>query len=56
MVYQGISGILYQIENERIAGGGEGSIYRIFNNNQQVAKIFKKEKETTRGKRSFSLW
>lgn len=44
MEYQGISGTLYQIENERIAGGGEGSIYRIVNNNQQVAKIFKKEK------------
>lgn len=44
MEYQGISGTIYQIESECIAGGGEGSIHRIFNNNHQVAKIFKQEK------------
>ena len=41
MHYQGIDGYVYNVlENEKIAGGGEGTIYAIQGNDKQVAKIF----------------
>ena len=39
--YQGLSGAVYFVEEEKIAGGGEGSIHKIQSNYKQVAKIFK---------------
>lgn len=39
--YQGLYGAVYFVEENKIAGGGEGSIHRIQNNYNQVAKIFK---------------
>lgn len=43
--YQGISGNIYVL-GDKIAGGGEGTIYRIQNNGRQVAKIFKQDKRS----------
>lgn len=46
MQYQGITGITYITGDNRIARGGEGSIYPIQNQNTMVVKIFKPEKRT----------
>lgn len=47
MHYQGIDGYVYNVlENEKIAGGGEGTIYAIQGNDKQVAKIFRDDKKT----------
>lgn len=44
MKYQGISGIIYDVEEKRLAGGGEGNIHAIIGNSKQVVKIFKENK------------
>lgn len=44
MKYQGLSGTIYEIEEKRLAGGGEGNIYALIRNENQVAKIFKEGK------------
>ncbi len=44
MQYQGISGITYLVEDSKIASGGEGAIYSVRSNDNQVAKIFKPDK------------
>lgn len=41
--YRGLSGDIYLL-GEKIGGGGEGTIYRICDNDKQVAKIFKSER------------
>lgn len=46
MQYQGITGTLYSTGDNRIARGGEGSIYPIQNQTAMVVKIFKPEKRT----------
>lgn len=46
MQYQGITGTLYSTGDNRIARGGEGSIYPIQNQSAMVVKIFKPEKRT----------
>ena len=47
MHYQGIDGYVYNVlENEKIASGGEGTIYAIQGNDKQVAKIFRDDKKT----------
>lgn len=44
MKYQGLSGVIYEVEEKRIAGGGEGNIHAVIGNDEQVAKIFKENK------------
>lgn len=47
MHYQGIDGYVYNVlKNEKIASGGEGTIYAIQGNDKQVAKIFRDDKKT----------
>ena len=46
LTYQGLSGKNYVIMENKVAGGGEGSIHAICNNEIQVAKIFKEEKRS----------
>ncbi len=45
--YQGLSGKIYTIAEKKLAGGGEGSIYRLIGNEYQVAKIFKADKRSS---------
>lgn len=45
-IYNGTSGVQYHIEEKRLAGGGEGSIYQIQGQPQFVAKIFKENRRT----------
>ena len=45
--YRGLSGRVYVIENEKIAGGGEGDIYRIAGDYKLVAKIFRTDKRNS---------
>ena len=45
--YRGLSGRVYVIENEKIAGGGEGDIYRIVGDYKLVAKIFRTDKRNS---------
>lgn len=54
MIYQGISGTIYEI-GERLAGGGEGSIYAIEKNDLQVAKIFKSERRNAQREEKLRL-
>lgn len=54
MIYQGISGTIYEI-GERLAGGGEGSIYAIEKNDLQVAKIFKPERRNAQREEKLRL-
>lgn len=44
MTYQGMSGQIYELEEKRIAGGGEGNIYNIIGNSSLVAKVFREDK------------
>ncbi len=43
-VYQGISGAIYEVADKRLGRGGEGSVHKIENYPEHVAKIFKKNK------------
>ena len=43
-IYQGVYGATYYIDENKISGGGEGSIHSIRGNDFQVAKIFKTNK------------
>lgn len=47
MKYQGLSGTVYEVEEKRLAGGGEGNVHAIIGNDKQVAKIFKVNKRDT---------
>ena len=44
--FQGVSGLVYQLQEHAIASGGEGEIYKIVNHPDQVAKIFKEKQRT----------
>lgn len=46
MQYKGISGMIYSLHEEKLASGGEGTIYEITGNDRQVAKIFKAERRS----------
>lgn len=46
MDYQGMTGKIYQVEEERMNGGGEGTIHGIVGMNGYVAKIFKPDKRS----------
>ena len=45
-IYRGTSGAQYQIEEQRLAGGGEGSVFGIQGQPQFVAKIYKENRRT----------
>lgn len=47
MKYQGLSGVIYEVEEKRLAGGGEGNVHAISGNGRQVAKIFKESRRDT---------
>ena len=53
--YQGLSGEVYNVEENKIAGGGEGSIHVIQNYPDMVAKIFKTERRTAEREKKLSL-
>ena len=55
MTYQGISGAIYDIEEKRLAGGGEGDIHAIVGNSKQVAKIFKTDKRDAQREQKLKL-
>lgn len=55
MVYQGISGMVYDIEEKKFRGGGEGNIHLIRGNDRQVAKIFKIEKRDAQREQKLKL-
>lgn len=44
MIYTGLSGRTYVLEEKRIGSGGEGIIYRVIDDNTIVAKIYKENK------------
>ena len=44
MKYQGLSGTVYDVDEKKLAGGGEGNVYAIIGNDKQVAKVFKVNK------------
>lgn len=46
MDYQGMTGKIYQVEENRMNGGGEGTIHGIVGMNGYVAKIFKPDKRS----------
>lgn len=46
MDYQGLTGKIYHVEEKRINGGGEGTIYGIHGMPCHVAKIFKADKRS----------
>ena len=46
-IYRGTSGVQYQIEEQRLAGGGEGSVFGIQGQPQFVAKIYKENRRTS---------
>lgn len=46
MDYQGMAGKIYQVEEKRMNGGGEGTIHGIVGMNGYVAKIFKPDKRS----------
>ena len=46
-IYRGTSGAQYQIEEQRLAGGGEGSVFGIQGQPQFVAKIYKENRRTS---------
>ncbi len=46
MDYQGMTGKIYQVEEKRMNGGGEGTIHGIVGMNGYVAKIFKPDKRS----------
>lgn len=46
MDYQGMTGKIYQVEEGRMNGGGEGTIHGIVGMNGYVAKIFKPDKRS----------
>ena len=47
IIYRGTSGAQYQIEEQRLAGGGEGSVFGIQGQPQFVAKIYKENRRTS---------
>lgn len=47
MKYHGLSGKIYDVEEKKLASGGEGSIHNICQSSTQVAKIFKKERRSS---------
>ena len=47
MQYQGLKGEIYDLEENRIAGGGEGSIYGVVGDSDIVAKVFREDKRTS---------
>lgn len=52
--YRGASGKIYTIDPEPIAKGGEGTIHAIEDEEDIVAKVYKKEKRTKRRKEKLS--
>ena len=46
-IYRGTSGAQYQIEEQRLAGGGEGRVFGIQGQPQFVAKIYKENRRTS---------
>lgn len=46
MDYQGMTGKIYQVQEKRMNGGGEGTIHGIVGMNGYVAKIFKPDKRS----------
>lgn len=44
--YAGRTGAIYELKDEKLASGGEGTIYEILGNENQVAKIFKEKYRT----------
>ncbi len=46
MIFQGNSGKCYNVEKTKFAGGGEGTIHRIYGDDERVAKIFREDKRT----------
>lgn len=53
--YRGATGKIYNIEPDPIAKGGEGTIHAIENEEDIVAKVYKKEKRTQRRYEKLSL-
>lgn len=51
----GITGIVYQLEDEYIAKGGEGEIYGIKDNDKIVAKLYKEKCRTPERKRKLEV-
>lgn len=47
MQYQGMSGQIYILKDQRLAGGGEGNIFEIVHSPHLVAKVFKADKRNT---------
>ena len=45
-VYRGKSGTLYQTLEKPLAKGGEGEIFSLAGNTEQVAKVFRAERRT----------
>ncbi len=54
-IYYGLSKISYEIGEDRLASGGEGSIHRIIGNDRQVAKVFKPGKRDSRREEKLRL-
>lgn len=46
MQYQGMNGMTYSVEEQKLASGGEGTIYAVQGNPAVVAKIFRTDKKT----------
>ena len=46
MQYQGMNGMTYSVEEQKLASGGEGAIYAVQGNPTVVAKIFREGKRT----------
>lgn len=44
--YAGRAGVIYELKDKKLASGGEGTIYEILGNENQVAKIFKEKYRT----------
>ncbi len=46
MQYRGLRGEIYNVDMQKLAGGGEGSIHNVIGNDLLVAKIFRPDKRT----------
>lgn len=44
MQYRGLRGDIYNVDMQKLAGGGEGSIHNVIGNDLLVAKIFRPDK------------
>lgn len=44
MQYRGLRGEIYNVDTQKLAGGGEGSIHNVIGNDLLVAKIFRPDK------------